>query len=388
MKKTNDNSIFLHKLFKAIADSIIKLFIPLYIVKQTGNVNLSLYYLTIYSLFVFVLMVILKKFIQKYGVIAIILHFIPIVATEAILSFCEINYLFVTISALLMALTQTLYSIPLNLIFSFGDKKVNVAKFQISTNVGKLIFTLISGYVLSSTIKNSFLILSIASTIMYIICIIPIISSYGVLIEKYNASNKSSGTQLSKNKLFTIFHISFGCFQTTIDNVVPIFLYVNQLSFKAITTLIALIELLKIFANYLAKYLVKIDKRNVSCYISASMYFLSLVGIIFIKNNIVLYILSCVCSICFPLTFVPMFKLFCEKIREENCTIYQMTKRDLDIFSLRPVYYGAYFLGIGFYSYFVFGMISVITMAVCETKLLRKKTLPSPNLQQTKEINN
>ena len=35
------NLIFLHKLFKAIADAIIIVFIPLYILKETKNIQIA-----------------------------------------------------------------------------------------------------------------------------------------------------------------------------------------------------------------------------------------------------------------------------------------------------------------------------------------------------------
>ena len=365
------NAIFTHKLLKAIADSIIKLFIPLYILKTTGSVELSLGYLTLYSFFVFAFLFIFKKFIQKYGVLAIILHFIPIIITEALFSFCEINFTIVLISSILMAITQTLYSVPLNLIFALQDKKVNVAKFQVATNVGKLIFTLISGLLISSEIKNSFLILSIVSSIFYILCIIPILSSYKILKDEYNKIKIEEPKAFSQNKWFTIFHITFGCFQATMDNVVPLFLYVNNLSFQAVTILIAVIELLKIAVNYFSKYLVNLKKQKISCYICASMFIISLIGIMFIRNNIALYVMSCICSVSFPLTFVPMFKLFCERINEEGCTISQTTKRDIDIFSCRPLFYATYYLNIGFYGCFSLGIACIIIMIICENKLIK-----------------
>ena len=162
-----DNLIFIHKLLKAIADAIIIVFIPLYILKTTNDIRLSMAYLIIYSLFVIFFMLVLKKLIQKYGVICIMLHFIPIIATEAILSFVEINIWSIVICASLMGLAQALYSVPLNLIFTFGDKKTNVGKFMIASNIGKLVFTLASGLILSY-VKDSFMILSIASSVFYI----------------------------------------------------------------------------------------------------------------------------------------------------------------------------------------------------------------------------
>ena len=156
---SKDNLIFIHKLLKAIADSIIIVFIPLYILKTTEDIKLSMAYLIFFSLFVIFYMLIFKKIIQKYGVICIIIHFIPIIAAEGVLSFATINIYSVIISAALMGLSQALYSVPLNLIFTFGDKKTNVAKFMIATNIGKLIFILTSGLILAN-INNSFIFLS------------------------------------------------------------------------------------------------------------------------------------------------------------------------------------------------------------------------------------
>lgn len=369
--KSKSDAIFMHKLLKAIADSIIKLFIPLYILKTTGSIALSLGYLSLYSLFVVLFLFAFKKFIEKYGVIAIIIHFIPIIITMALFSFCELNFWIILVSALLMAMTQTLYSVPLNLLFALQDKKVNVAKFQIASNVGKLVMTLISGFFMSSSVKNSFLILSILSSLFYILCVIPILSSYKVMKDEYDKLNFEGNKKLSTNKWFTIFHMSFGCFQATMDNVVPLYLYVNNLSFKAVTILIAVIELLKILVNYFAKFLVKHGKQKISCLICAVMFSISLIGIIFIKNSVLLYVLSCVCSVSFPLTFVPMFKLFCEQVNQEGCTIYQTTKRDIDIFSFRPVFYSTYYLNLGFYGCFTIAIASLIVMTISEMKLIK-----------------
>ena len=56
-----DNLIFIHKLIKAIADAIIIVFIPLYILKSTDDIRLAMLYLISFSLFVILFMFILKK---------------------------------------------------------------------------------------------------------------------------------------------------------------------------------------------------------------------------------------------------------------------------------------------------------------------------------------
>ena len=375
MKK--DNLIFIHKLLKAIADSIIKIFIPLFILKTTDNLALAIGYLTIYSVLTNIILLLFKKIIEKYGIITIILHFVFIVATEAILSFAEINWSTVAACSLLMAFAQAFYSVPLNLIFAFGDKKSNVAKFQIATNVGKLIFTLVSGMILSSSIKNSFLIMSIVSSIFYILSVIPIGYSYKELKENYEKiqNNLKQNNENSKklDKRFNYFHIFFGLFQATIDNIVPLFLYINNLSFKSITIFIALVELGKISINYLAKFLIQKNKQIIACSISVVIFVSSLICVLVAKNNIVIYIFSCLTSLSFPLTFVPMFKLFCQNAVNSENAFMAITYRDVYIFSLRPVDYMLYFLGLGLYPNFIVGIASIITMWCYELKLLKDK---------------
>ena len=363
------NLIFLHKLFKAIADAIIIVFIPLYILKETNDFRLSIAYLIFFSLFVIFFMFILKKIIQKYGVICIMLHFIPIVATEAILSFININIYSILASAMLMGLSQALYSISINIIFAFSDKKNNVGKFMIATNIGKLLFILASGLILSN-IENSFMFLSIASTIFYIISIFPIIFAYKELKENYDKIDKTK-PNIKLNKWFVLFHITFGLFQPIMDNIVPLYLYMNDLSFQAVTIFIVIIELLKIIINYISQILVGKKKSIICVIISFILFMASIIVIIFVKNNLVLYIFSTICALSFPLTFVPMFGLYCNYLKENNNIFNGMTERDFEIFSFRAPMYALSYIGFMLYPILIFGIIVVPIMFISEIKLLK-----------------
>ena len=369
----SDNQIFIHRLLKAIADSIIMIFIPLYILKDTNNINLSLFYLIAYSLFVIFFIFILKRFIQKFGVLAIMLHFIPIIITEGILSFFPINITTIILSSLFMGLAQALYSVPLNLVFAFNDKKTNVGKFQIATNIGKLFFILLSGYILSSSSSSSFLILSIFSSIIYILSSLPLLFSYKSLINNYNNVSILSPnvSKIKIDPLYILFHISFGLFQVVMDNLVPLFLYINNLSFQTVTILIALIELIKIFVNYLSQLLVSRKKALLCVILGSIIFFISVIGMIFIKNNIALYILSTISSISFPLTFVPMFRLYCNYLRKKEIIFNGMTRRDIEIFSFRPSLYALGYIGFGLYPCLILGIIVLPIMLYSEIKLLK-----------------
>ena len=367
----NDNLIFIHKLLKAIADAIIIVFIPLYILKTTNDIKLSMAYLIMFSLFVVMFMLIFKKLIQKYGVICIMIHFIPIVACEGILAFLPINIITVIACAGLMGLAQALYSVPLNLIFTFGDKKTNVGKFMIATNIGKLVFTLASGLVLSY-IDNSFYVLCAISSSIYVICSIPLIFAYKELKSRYNSIDITEETT-KIDKWFIIFHITFGLFQPIMDNVVPLFLYMNNLSFEAVALLIVLIEFGKIIVNYISQILVKHDKALICVIISFILFISSILVIIFVKNSVVLYVFSTLCALSFPLTFVPMFGLYCKYVKENNNVFTGMTERDFEIFSFRAPMYALAFVGYGLYPILILGTLIVPIMFISEIKLLKKE---------------
>lgn len=360
----NTNRIFFHKVFKAIADSIIKIFIPLYILKTTNNISLSIIYISIYSLFVYLLQIILKRFYQKHNILCIILHCIPIIATQTILSFCQITIVTCIICALLMSISQVLYSVPINTIFALNDKKTNVSKFEISTNTGKIIFTIISGILLAK-LPNSFVFLSIIATIIYIVSIIP--------IAKFNLHNcapiPKTPTEYSCDYSFRLYHISFSLFQTTIDTLIPLYLYINNLSFEAITMVIALVELFKILANIIAKKLISKRLLKTSCIISFVIFISSLIALIIFKNATILYIFSSIIAISFPLSFVPLFYIFCKQAKNKSDTISDMALRDIDIFAPRSLYYATFFIG-GFITPIILGFASSITMLVCQIKTI------------------
>ena len=376
MKK--DNLIFIHKLLKAIADSIIIVFIPIYILKETNDLKLAIAYLIIFSLFVILFMFLFKKIIQKYGVICIILHFIPIIIAEGLLSFLSINIYTIIACAGLMGLQQALYSIPLNLIFTFGDNKTNVGKFMIATNIGKLIFCLISGLILSN-VENSFLFLSIASSIFYISSIFTIIFAYKELKDKYNLIDKNQHKKFKLDKWFIVFHITFGLFQPIMDNAVPLYLYVNNLSFQAVTLFIVLIEFFKIIINIISQELVKRNKSIICIILSFILFMSSIIIIIFVKNSIVLYIFSTICSLSFPLTFVPMFSLYCNKLKYDNNVFFGITERDFEIFSFRAPMYALSYIGFGLTPCLIVGVVIVPIMFISEYIIVNRKNIEKEN---------
>jgi len=370
MKK--QNLLFTHQILKALGDAIINVFIPLYIIKQTNDFNLGIIYLIVYSIITYILMHCFKSLYKKHGVICIFFSFAGSISAQSILAFANLNIYSVLLVSLCMGIYQSLYSIPLNILFTLGDKKANVGKFQTGNAIGKVMFTLASGLILSSSIKNSFLILAIVSSTFYICSCIPLFVCYNELKEDYQIHDYKKEVKPKKDWLFTIFHIGFGIFQPVTDHLMPVYLYINNLSFQTVTIVIVAIEVGKIIANMFAQYLVSHNKAKLSLIISGVVFVSSILILIFNRTPIVLYIFSVLSSLSFPFTFVSMFHLFCNKIKEENYIFNGLINRDLEIFSGRPILYALSLTPIGMVPSFIFGLISIPIMIVSGLKILKR----------------
>lgn len=371
--KNRTNLIFCHKLIKAIADSMVKVFIPLIILKNGGSLWLSMIYLVSYYFLCGIFNVVLKKFLQKYGVIAMILHAVPLIILQFLLT-AKISWWLCLIIAVFAAMGQVLYSVPLNILFAFTDKEVNVAKFQIATNVGKLIFTIASGFIIGSSFKDSILVLSIVGTVLYLLSAVPIVYGYNLLKSNYNEIALHPPVVDKKSyKIFNVYHGAFSICQSVLDVVVPLYLFVENLTFEAVAIVMAAIEVCKIAANLFAKFLIKKNKSAISICFSAVLLVIGSVLMLTIKNAVVLYVCSCVIAVSFPLMFVPMFSCFVKKLTKENNRFDGMSYRDVYIMFSKEIMFVPYFVIPSLIGQFVVGMISAAVMAGTAVKILVAK---------------
>lgn len=368
------NLIFLHKLIKAFADSLIKAFVPLIILKSSGSLQFVALYLVTYYFSTGILNLILKKFLQKYGIFAILLHIIPMVSLQFLLTL-NFTWWFCILIGFIASFSLVLYSVPFNLLFALSDKNVDVAKFQIATNFGKLIFILFSGYVLTFNFKNSIILLAIIGAILYILSSVPILFGYNLLKESYvlNA-NKTVSLKHCDYKFFNLYHICFGIFQSVVEYVIPIYLYVNYLTFETVAIIMALIEALKILSNIIAKKLVNSGHSTVSIILSVVCFSIGCVVFLFVKIPVVLYICSSLISISFPLVFVPIFKLYCKDINKNNYTFDGMIYRDCFIcVGFVLMWAISYISDANFYLLFSVGILSIIGILITSIRLLHQK---------------
>ncbi len=352
------NFLFLHKFLKAIGDSIVKVFIPLIVYRASNNMGLVILFLCVHYCLSGVLNIVLRRFLQRYGVLSIFLSMIPIIAIQFVLSFCPTVWYIVLVLAMLNACNQVLYSVPVNLLFAFTDKNTNVAKFEIAANVGKLAFILVSGLLLGDTLSN-LIILAIAGTVFYCASVIPILFGYKLIKSAYSEII-SKPFNIDKNlyRKYNLIHFCFGIYQTTLDTVLPLFLFVNDLSFKSVVIVMALIEVGKILANILSKYIYSKGKPFISIIIYGVLYLISIILILTLKSAVGLFVVSSIMGVTFPLIFVPIFKTFCNQINMDSYQFRGMIYRDFYILAFRPALYLPYFIFGSFIVQFCMGAVA------------------------------
>ncbi|MBQ3493819.1 MAG: MFS transporter [Clostridia bacterium] len=370
--KNKTNLIFLHNIIKAFADSMVKAFVPLIILQNTGNMMLVMLYLCVFYVVATLLNYVLKKFLEKYGVIAIILHIFPIIAMQFLLTLPTSWWLCIVLG-LCAGLDQALYYVPLNILFSFTDKTANVAKFQIAICVGKLFFILLSGYVLGSGLQNSLLWLCVIATLLYIASVIPILYGFKLLKQQYcKAAENSQKTYDKKTYItFNLFHMFMSVFKTTLEVIVPLYLFVNNLSFSSIAIFLALIELCKIAVNVLSKFLLKKSRSWWGIVLACVLFVAGFVMILFVKNQIVLYVASCVISITYPLVHVPTLSVFLKKVEADGNQFDGLVMRDVYIQMAKPVLFVPYFVFPSLVGQFVVGIGATIGMIFASKKFLK-----------------
>ena len=196
----------------------------------------------------------------------------------------------------------------------------------------------------------------------------PLIATYNKLKIHTRVAREKDAPKLSI--WHRLFHMTFSTFQITIENVIPLYLYINNLSFEAVSTIIAIVEACKILANMLGNVFVKRGHYKLSCILSSVIFLSCLIGIVFVKNAVILYILSCVIAISFPLCFVPMFHLFCDKIKHNKSVTRDMIDRDIDIFAIRPIYFGSYFVLSSLTPCIVFGVVCCVLQFVFQMQII------------------
>ena len=365
-----DNAVMLHKILTALADNLVKVFVPLLILKKNDDLKTGLImcvvFLCVYSLLTAVLNYVLYKPLKFKPLTMILLHIIPVCALQFIISlYNECNFLIILVYAVLLALGQTFYSVASNNYFLFENQKTNAGKMSNGTSIGKIIMILIGGFILSSNDIGYITIICIIASVFYILSIVPLFfikDNYDVTLKAISEDTQKSCDKTDK-KYYRIYHISFGIYQALMDTVIPVFLYINNLNFNTIVYIMAVIEVIKVLVTIIAQKIKSEKMFRISVVTAIAIFCISTITIYFIKNNLIIYIFSVTISATFPLIFIPFMNRFCGKIKNTSDPQKYMSIRDVEIFSLRIILFALMLVG-DMLPAFMFGILSAIIIAV------------------------
>ena len=311
--KQPSNMLFIHRIFNGIANAVFGIFVPLLIYTATGNLVLAFLFTAIKCFCDAVLFLVGKKLIRKHTILSLILSIIPIIAVYFLVKFLlgpDITIWFILLIAFLTALHETLYYGAINLIFSVMDKNADSAKFDIGSNVGQIIFTLLGAFALGA-VKDSWIFVVIFATIMHIASIVPIIIRYKELSSIVKNIPKNNQIEVVKeNKYFNVYHFVFGIVNIFMDVALQLYLISTGLKFEVVGVFMAASQVVKIIASALAKFLQSKKKDKLAVIVCSALVLLSITGIMIWQNAILIYILTLVVAFACQLIHTVMFVRF------------------------------------------------------------------------------
>ena len=167
------NSVYIHNFLNGIADSIVKVFVPVLILQYMGSLTWAIAYIAIYCFANLLLSVILNKLILKYNITSLIIHILFFLLTPILIAFCQFNIALIIVLAISGGFGQALYYTPVENLYTYSSNQPNMARYDAFCSLGYFIFSLASAFILSSTLNNSLLFVCISASLVYIASLIP-----------------------------------------------------------------------------------------------------------------------------------------------------------------------------------------------------------------------
>ena len=356
---SNSNILFIHRMLKGIADAIISVFIPLLIYKQTGNLVLSFVFIVVQRTSMCFYGALFKKFIIKHPVTCITIHAIPAIVSLLLLTL-TLTWPLIILLGLLAGLTNIFYYMGLHFIFGFVDKPSSTAKFLSAAAIGKIVFTILSAYIIGN-FKDSLIFVIVTSCILYAISVIPLMARHKEFSELIAIDNPHSPKEILKNgKWFYFYEMCLGAVNMLISTVLPLFLYCNGLSFTKTGILIAMQDLINIAGNYFAHLFVKERKIKFIMIFSAILLFGCIASMMFVREIYVIYILSIVASFAYQSHSTASFQLFVKYQRSYGYYEEALFYREFALDSSRTISVANYIFLQLFSFIFVISLVAVV----------------------------
>ena len=374
----NSTALALNRVFKSIADSAIKVFIPILIYKNTGNLSYAFLYLALSSLVNALAYVVLKNFLKKYSVLAVSLHALFIIIIEFLLLIKMNIWLVILISVLEGILCAFYYSIKY--LYGFMDKTNNIAKFEVGQYIGKIVFVIASALFLDN-VKNSLVFIVLFSSFFYILSSVVLLVKIKE-IKAIDNTDKLDFRQIQKdNKYWNLFHIFNGIIHLFMSSVLPLYLYIQDLSFTKVGIVLVLQYLLNILANYLSMILGRKGLGIINIIAGSILGFASMIVMITIRNSLIIYIMSLVSTFGFTMLFTYMFAKYVSDQKEKGYFADSVFYRDAWQTFSRSIFCSIYLIVPSFLIIFVVGIISNI-MCGPTAYIATKKPAVKPKIEE------
>ncbi|WP_177186571.1 MFS transporter [Paenibacillus sp. CF384] len=170
MRTINPKILLVHRVMNELADSLLKVFIPILIYKELGSIGYAAAYLGGYYILQSLLNMTLGRYMTSKPIVFILLRLIPVLATQYLLVAGHGSVLLYGLIAS-TACANAFYWVPLNYLFAASAGKAvgkATGRFRAASVAGKIIGPGISGIVLTyfgieavSTIAIAFFVVSI-----------------------------------------------------------------------------------------------------------------------------------------------------------------------------------------------------------------------------------
>ncbi len=377
------NPIFLHNFLNGIAESIVKVFVPVLILQHMGSIEWALAYIIIFYLSNMLLGLALNKLILRYNMLALIIHILLYVLVPILIACCEFSIPLVIILGILSGFGQCLYYTPIENLYTYTNDNVNMAKFDAFCAIGYFIFSLVSAYILGSTLADSLLWVCMAATIVYICSLIPLI----IKKEQRQSYKKIKINKYPKTKfykLYIFFWVFSGAGYAVSSMVIPVYMYDISPSIELVGIVLGATFLIQIGLDYLCRWLRLRNMQVLSIAIYFILFVASVAMISIWHSDIMLVITSTLCGLSYIFSYITMQGDYLDQIKKDNCAPIGVLYKNISVLIMRMVVVALYFIIPSFLTIFIGAAVCTLITLIITILLIRtRKQESAKSLPQT-----
>lgn len=369
MNKLKRDPVLTHKFFYSIVSAAIRVFIPIIIYKQTNSIQMAMFFIVFYSSIAGIMTLALKKLIAKKPFLCMTVSILPLLLIQVILAFFEINIYSTIILGVLLGLSNAFYCSAINIYFSLTSKKIKAGRFAAWSKIGSIVYTIFTGYILGSQVFDSLLVLSVFSFVIFAISMLPLLK-HRKEINSYFKTTKEVSLIEANKKLARegIFYAFTGVVIFMVGEILPLYLYYNNLSVESVGYVVALTQAAVVAVGYLSDFMIKKKIIELNYLLFAVIPIVCFILVIFIDMPVLLYVISLLLGVSGTIGFSAYFKVYCDKTKRENLVINGHILRDFYNQTPRNLFYSVFFIIPSFPVLFVLGSLSSIGMYVFRLK--------------------